>query len=59
MDKLANAPKIYNPKKMAKKVIAEYTPPFASFKEFLDFQDSLCSSGDRITYTEDNAEIRL
>lgn len=37
----------------AKKVIAEYKPIFKSKEEFLAFQDSLNTSGDRITYLED------
>ena len=37
----------------AKTVIAEYQPAFPSAKAFLDYQDSINSSGDRIEYHED------
>lgn len=37
----------------AKKVIREYTPLFPSAKAFLDYQDSLNTSGDRIIYNSD------
>ena len=37
----------------AKKIIAEFKPQFASAKEYLDYMDSLNSSGDRIEYRED------
>ena len=37
----------------AKKVLAEFTPLFKSAKEFLDYQDSINTSGDRIIYHED------
>lgn len=37
----------------AKKIIREYKPLFSSAKAFLDFQDSLQCSGDRIIYRED------
>ncbi len=44
----------------AKKIISEYKPVFASKEEFLAYQDSICSSGNRITYREDgNAEVKL
>ena len=43
----------------AKKIINEYKPPFASIREFLDFQDSLNDSGDRIEYTENEARVRI
>ena len=43
----------------AKKIIEEYKPPFASIREFLDFQDSLNDSGDRIDYGENEAKVRL
>ena len=43
----------------AKKIIAECKPPFASVKEFLDFQDSLNDSGDRIEYSENEVKVRL
>lgn len=43
----------------AKKIIADYKPPFASFKEYLDYMDSLNSSGDRIEYREGQATVKL
>ncbi|MBQ7120057.1 MAG: amidohydrolase [Oscillospiraceae bacterium] len=44
----------------AKKIIAEYEPPFASKEEYLAFLDSLNNSGDRITYNEDGtANIKI
>ncbi len=43
----------------AKRIIAEYEAPFASAKDFLAYQDSIGSSGDRIEYTEDGATVRL
>ena len=43
----------------AKKIIADYTPIFASKEKFLAYQDSICDSGDRITYSHDKAEVRL
>ena len=45
--------------KEAYRIIKEFTPRFGSIKEFLDYQDSLSASGDRILYTEDKAEITL
>lgn len=43
----------------AKSVVANYEAPFASVKEFLEYQDSIISSGDRIVYSEDKAEVKL
>jgi metal-dependent amidase/aminoacylase/carboxypeptidase family protein len=43
----------------AKKILAEYKPVFASAKEFLDYQDSLNDSGDRITYKDGEAAVRI
>ena len=44
----------------AKKIINEYTPLFASKEDFLNYVDSLNSTGDRIVYREDEvAEIKL
>ncbi len=45
--------------KEATKIIEEYQPVFESKEAFLAYQDSLNDSGDRITYTESGAEIRL
>ena len=43
-----------------KKIVEEFKPLFASKEEFLAYQDSISSSGDRIVYREDgNADIRL
>ena len=43
----------------AYKIKSEYKPLFASKEEFLKFQDGICDSGDRITYTEEGATVRL
>ena len=44
----------------AKKIIAEFKPEFASKEDFLEYQDSLCSSGNRIIYNDNGtAEIKL
>ena len=43
----------------ANEIIAGYKPVFRSAREFLDFQDALMSSGDRIVYREDGAEVKL
>lgn len=46
--------------KRAKKIIDEFTPIFATNEEFFAYQDSLCTSGDRIVYNEDGTvEIKL
>lgn len=45
--------------KRAEQIIADFKPRFASKEDFLSYQDSLCSSGDRIIYGEESAEIRL
>ena len=37
----------------AKKIVEEYQPMFSSKEEFLSFQDSLNTSGDRIVYRQD------
>ena len=37
----------------AKSIIKEFVPIFPSAKAFLDYQDSINTSGDRITYHED------
>lgn len=44
----------------AKQIVADFKPLFASKEEFLAYQDSLNSSGDRILYREDGrAEVIL
>ena len=44
----------------AYKIKENFTPAFASPREYLDYVDSLCDSGDRITYNENGtATIRL
>ena len=43
----------------AKKIIADFKPEFASATEFLAYQDSLNDSGDRITYQDGEAVVRL
>ena len=39
----------------AKNIISEFKPAFESKKAFLDYQDSLNTSGDRITYNDDGS----
>ena len=43
----------------AKKILSEYKAPFASAKDFLAYQDTLSDSGDRISYTDGGADVRL
>ena len=43
----------------AKKIVEEYEPQFESAKAYLDYVDSLASSGDRIEYGENEAKIIL
>ena len=43
----------------AKNILASFKPSFASVKEFLAYQDSINDSGDRITYKDDGADVRL
>ena len=43
----------------AKKIIEEYKPLFPSAKAFLDYQDSLNDSGNRIEYKDGEAVVRL
>ena len=44
----------------AKKIIEEFNPMFASKEEFLNYVDTLNSTGDRIVYREDGvAEVKI
>lgn len=43
----------------AKKIVAEYKPQFPSAKDFLAYQDSLNDEGNRITYKDGEAVVRL
>lgn len=43
----------------AKQVIDEFTPEFSTKQEYFDYIDSFEMAGDRITYSEDKAEIKL
>jgi hypothetical protein len=45
--------------KLAKEIKKEYKPNFPSIKAYLEFMDSLESSGDRITYSKGKAEVRI
>ncbi len=46
--------------KRAKEIIADFKPLFATQKDYLDYIDTLNSSGDRITYNEDGtAEVKF
>ncbi|MBR2466549.1 MAG: amidohydrolase [Clostridia bacterium] len=49
-----------NEAERAKKILADFKPLFSSKEEFLSYQDSLASSGDRIVYGEDGtATVKL
>lgn len=43
----------------AKNIIEKFKPKFASKKEFLEFVDSLSSSGEKIVYNGDTALVKL
>ncbi len=43
----------------AKQIIGEYKPMFSSIPEYLKFMDDLNCSGDRITYNDGVAEVKL
>lgn len=43
----------------AKRIVEGYKPAFLSAKEFLDYQDSLNDSGNRIDYKDGEAVVRL
>ena len=43
----------------AKKIVLEYKPLFASKEEYFEYIDKFTSDGDRITYAEGCAEIKL
>lgn len=43
----------------AKRIVEEYKPQFPSAKEFLEYQDSLNDSGNRIDYKDGEAVVRL
>ena len=43
----------------AKRIVEEYKPQFPSAKEFLEYQDSLNDSGNRIEYKDGEAVVRL
>lgn len=43
----------------AKKILADFTPLFASKEEYLAFVDTLDADGERIVYGENSAEVRL
>jgi metal-dependent amidase/aminoacylase/carboxypeptidase family protein len=45
--------------KRAKKIVEEYKAPFASAAEYLAYMDGLNDSGDRITYRDGGADVRL
>ena len=49
-----------NSAERAKRIISEFKPEFASKEDYLAYQDSICQSGNRITYNENGtAEIIL
>ena len=43
----------------ARSIIDAYTPTFSSKEEFLAYQDSVFSSGDRISYNDEGATVKL
>ena len=43
----------------AKKIIEKFEPRFASIKEYIDYLTSIGTSGDRITYSDDEAKVTL
>jgi len=43
----------------AKKILADFTPLFASKEEYLAFVDTLDADGERIVYGENSAEVKL
>ena len=43
----------------AKEIIRNFKPQFSSAAEYLEFVDGISSEGERITYTEDGAQIKL
>ena len=43
----------------AKSIIENYEAPFKSKEAFLEYQNSIWSTGDRITWTEDGAVVKL
>ena len=45
--------------KLAKQVVENFVPRYPSIKAYLEFMDSLESSGDRIVYTNGKAEARI
>jgi len=42
----------------AKEIAANYKAPF-TISEYLEYMDSLCDSGDRIEYGENEAKVRI
>lgn len=44
---------------VAKKIVAEYKPPFASNEEFFAYLDAINSDGERIAYEGDTAKVQL
>jgi metal-dependent amidase/aminoacylase/carboxypeptidase family protein len=45
--------------KRAKQIVSEFEPMFKTKQEYFDYVDALSSSGDRITYTDGAAQIKL
>lgn len=43
----------------ARQIKADFVPDFASIKDYLNYVDSLVSSGDRIEYNDNGANIKL
>lgn len=45
--------------KRAKNVVEAYVPQFKTASDYLEYVDSISASGDRITYTDDGALVKL
>ena len=43
----------------ARKIMADFVPTFPTVREYLDYLDSFLCTGDRITYTDGGAEVKL
>lgn len=43
----------------AKKIIADYKPQFSSKEEYFEYIDAISSEGDRISYADKKAEVKL
>ena len=44
---------------LAKEIIANFEPQFKSKEEYFEYIDSISSEGDRISYADKKAEVKL